>query len=440
MKICVLGFDGGAPQVVFRDERLVNLRRLMDAGVYGLLESVVPPEPVPAWTSFSTSRDPGSLGIYGARERKGYSYTALPAKQTSITKATLWDHLKEKGNKELAVEYSAEFKNIEPYDKNALKDEAFRISHDRWQQLYRSLAEQEWDFLCFVDTGLNRVQHAFWKDFDEKHLRFSPDNPSQNAIPEYYQWLDEQLGAVFELIDDQTIVLVLSAHGAQRLDGEFAINDWLIREGLLVLREHPSTPTPFENLEVDWSRTKAWSEGGSYAKIFCNLQGREPSGVISSEQYDSFLIDLKSRLEGLQDENGSSLQAIIFRPGEIYSQVCNSAPDLLVSLGGLFWRANGEVGHPGVYLRENDGDTCSDSEYGFFILAAPNCPLQGEFDGARLLDMAPTLLDLAGYEIPQSMQGKSLVAGMEKKSANTDPGDGDAQKLIQDRLAGLGYI
>jgi hypothetical protein len=73
-----------------------------------------------------------------------------------------------------------------------------------------------------------------------------------------------------------------------------------------------------------------------------------------------------------------------------------------------------------------------------FILAAPNCPLSGEYEGAHLLDIAPTLLDLAGYEIPESMQGRSLVAGMEKKGPGGRDDEGD--KLIHDRLAGLGYV
>jgi arylsulfatase A-like enzyme len=75
-----------------------------------------------------------------------------------------------------------------------------------------------------------------------------------------------------------------------------------------------------------------------------------------------------------------------------------------------------------------------------FILAAPNCPLSGEYEGARLLDIAPTLLDLAGYEIPDTMQGRSLVAGTAKKTPGGESGDGEAEKTIHDRLAGLGYV
>ena len=76
------------------------------------------------------------------------------------------------------------------------------------------------------------------------------------------------------------------------------------------------------------------------------------------------------------------------------------------------------------------------SEPGMFLLAAPNCPLAGEHVGASLLDLAPTLLDLSGYEIPASMQGRSLVAGMEKRA----PAEEDHEKIIYDRLAGLGYV
>jgi predicted AlkP superfamily phosphohydrolase/phosphomutase len=33
-------------------------------------------------------------------------------------------------------------------------------------------------------------------------------------------------------MEDDTAVLVVSDHGAQRLDGGFCVNEWLYREGL----------------------------------------------------------------------------------------------------------------------------------------------------------------------------------------------------------------
>jgi predicted AlkP superfamily phosphohydrolase/phosphomutase len=436
----------------------------------------------------TTSQDPGSLGVYGFRNRSDHSYDKLAvANSASIKALTIWDHMAREGKKsiivgippnypprrvngisvgcfltpdttrndftyppalkakitELVGEYPVDVKNFRVGDhkKDALKQEIFEMSRKQWQVVRWLLAEQEWDYFHYVDIGLDRMHHAFWNYFDPKHVQFEPDNPYQDVIPEYYRWLDEQIGGVLELLDSDTILLVVSDHGAQRLDGGFAINDWLIREGLLVLNEYPKIPTPFEKLNVNWSKTKVWSEGGYYARVFFNLQGREPQGVVSASEYESFQNEMKARLEALPGEDGKTLKSIVFKPKEIYRAVRNVAPDLIVHLGELYWRSIGSVGHATLHLQENDTgpDGCNHAQYGMFILTAPNCPLSGEYEGARLLNIAPTLLDLAGYEIPDSMQGRSLIAGMEKKSSGGGP-DSEAERIVHDRLAGLGYV
>ena len=102
MKICVLGLDCAAPEVIFGDGRLVNIRRLMDMGAYGRLESVIPPITVPAWMCMTTSQDPGSLGVYGFRNRTGYSYSGLGFATSRASKAPAsWDHLAEQGKKSI---------------------------------------------------------------------------------------------------------------------------------------------------------------------------------------------------------------------------------------------------------------------------------------------------------------------------------------------------
>ena len=237
------------------------------------------------------------------------------------------------------------------------------------------------------------------------------------------------------------MVLVVSDHGAQRLDGGIAVNEWLIREELLVLNEYPTTLTPFDKLNVNWAKTRVWSEGGYYARVFFNVQGREPQGVIPAGEYEHFQNEMKAKLEAMTDEKGQPLRSLVFKPRDLYKNVRNVAPDLIVHFGGLYWRSIGTVGHPAIHVQENDTgpDGCNHAQYGTFILAAPNCPLSGEYEGARLLDIAPTLLDLAGYEIPETMQGQSLVAGLEKKPSTGGPGSGDEQ-IVHDRLAGLGYV
>src|SRR5215813_10584579 len=97
-KICVIGLDCAAPEIVFGDERLTNLRRIMQQGTWGRLESVIPPITVPAWMCMTTSQDPGSLGVYGFRNRTSYSYDGLGVVNSqSFTAPTLWDYFGEHG-------------------------------------------------------------------------------------------------------------------------------------------------------------------------------------------------------------------------------------------------------------------------------------------------------------------------------------------------------
>src|SRR5213075_277560 len=110
-----------------------------------------------------------------------------------------------------------------------------------------------------------------------------------------------------------TLVLVVSDHGAQRLDGGIAVNEWLIREGLLVLNEYPTTLTAFDKLNVNWSKTRVWSEGGYYARVFFNVQGREPNGVIPADEYENFQNEMKAKLEAMTAEKGQPLSSLVFK-------------------------------------------------------------------------------------------------------------------------------
>jgi predicted AlkP superfamily phosphohydrolase/phosphomutase len=486
MRICVLGLDCAAPEVVFGDERLVNIRRLMDSGAYGRLESIVPPITVPAWMCMSTSQDPGSLGVYGFRNRSDYSYEKLGfANSSSIKAFAMWDQLALEGKKSIIMgvppnfpprringisigcfltpdptkddfthptsikskitklvgEYPVDVKNFRTDRKDWLRDEIFRMSRKQWEVAHWLLREQEWDYFHYVDIGLDRVHHGFWNYFDKQHVQYEPGSPYENVIPDYYLWLDQQIGRVMESLDEETILLLVSDHGARRLDGGFAVNQWLIEEGLLVLNQSPKEVTPFNKLDVNWSKTRVWSEGGYYARVFFNVQGREPQGTIAPADYERFRDEMKARFESLVDDKGQPLNSLVFKPNEIYRNLRNVAPDLIVHFGGLSWRSIGTVGYPGLYVQENDTgpDACNHAQFGMFVLSAPNSPLSGVYEGARLLDIAPSLLDLGGYDIPESMQGRSLVAGMEKKKTDT-MGDAGAEQIIHDRLAGLGYV
>ena len=483
MKTLVLGLDCAAPELLLGYEHLTNIRRLMEAGCYGRLESVIPPITVPAWMCMSTSQDPGSLGVYGFRNRADHSYDKLSiVTARSIQTPAIWDYLATEGKRSICIgvppgwpprkvnglwvgcfltpdtskdvfthppELGAKLNALlgEPYpvdakgfrtdDKAWLRDQIFALSRTQFQVVRHLMQNEPWDYFQFVDIGLDRVHHGFWKYHDPNHVDHEPNSPFQHVIRDYYTQLDAEIGRVLELVDlNDTTVLLVSDHGARSLDGGFCVNEWLIQQGDLVLHEYPDTVTPVANLAVDWSRTRAWSEGGYYARVFLNRKGREPQGVIEPADYETYRDDLKARLEATYGPTGQPLGTLVFRPEDVYHQIKNVAPDLIVHFGALAWRSIGGVGYRELHIRENDTgpDDCNHAQFGAFVLASPENQVRGNVEGAHLLDIAPTLLDLGGSNIPSAMQGKPLRLKLASQTA--DGVDFNAEGLRRTKLSG----
>ena len=95
---------------------------------------------------------------------------------------------------------------------------------------------------------------------------------------------------------------------------------------------------------IDWSRSRAWSDGGYYARIFINVEGREPHGTVSSSDYERFRDELAACLAAIPDENGNPMDNRILKPEQIYQCCSNCPPDLLVYFDGLSRRSIGSVG------------------------------------------------------------------------------------------------
>ncbi len=224
--------------------------------------------------------------------------------------------------------YPVDVKGFRTHNKAWLRDEIWAMTRAHFKVVRHCLRNHEWDYFQFVEIGLDRVQHGFWKYHDPLHVLHEPGSPYAETIRDYYRLLDEELGTVLEALTDDTVVLVVSDHGARRLDGGFCVNEWLVREGLLVLNSYPREVTPFAKLDVNWERTRVWSEGGYYARVFLNVKGREPRGVIGAEDYETFRDEIKARLEATTDAGGACLGTLVFKPEEVYRSVRNVAPDL----------------------------------------------------------------------------------------------------------------
>ena len=457
MKTLVIGLDCAAPEILFHHPGLNHIRALMERGCYGRLESVIPPITVPAWMCMSTSQDPGSLGVYGFRNRKDYSYHGLSVvNSSSIQQTAIWDvmgahHLNvvvvgvppsypprrmhgvnvgcfmtpdtkthdytypvsvRQEIDRLVGEYPVDVKGFRTDNKEWLRDQIYDMTRKHFEVIRYLMVTLEWDYFQFVEIGVDRVHHGFWKYHDKQHRQYVPGNPYETLIGDYYAYVDQEIGNLLELLDDDTNVLVVSDHGAQRLEGGFCVNEWLRREGLLVLKEPLTKPTPFSPSLVDWQRTRVWSEGGYYARVFFNVEGREPQGIVPESAYDDLIQEMTARFHALRDDRGEAMGSLVFQPRDLYRRLRNVPPDLIVHFGALYWRSIGGLGYDSLYLQENDTgpDDCNHAQFGSFLLASPNLPVKGEVEGMHLLDVAPTLLDLAELETPESMQGCSLMA------------------------------
>ncbi|HEC33564.1 MAG TPA: phosphodiesterase, partial [Chloroflexi bacterium] len=334
-KVFIAGLDCAPPAVLFQTsaenplglkDQLPNLSHLIDEGLYGPLSSSIPCITVPAWTSMLASKDPGVLGFYGFRNRADHSYDRMfIATANAIHEKRVWEILTEADRTSIVVgvpqtypikplkghlissfltpstsrqytfpnELRHEIDRVldgQPYDvdvgqfrtedKDYLLRQIHQMTEKRFAVIKYLLREKPWHFFMFVEIGLDRIHHGMWKFWDRAHPKYEPGNPYENAIPDYYRYLDRKVGEILGMLDNDTVVLVVSDHGAKAMEGGFAVNEWLRREGLLVLKEEPQYEglVPFEKVEVDWERTTAWGAGGYYARIFLNVEGREPMG------------------------------------------------------------------------------------------------------------------------------------------------------------------
>jgi predicted AlkP superfamily phosphohydrolase/phosphomutase len=455
-KVFILGLDSASPGLVFRRwrERLPNLNRLMSEGLFGPLKSTVPPITCPAWMSMVTSKDPGRLGFYGFRNRRDYSYDKMwIANSGAVKEATIWDIASKAGRKVMIVgvpqtyppkpvngylvtsfltpgiesrytyppdfkeeiasvvgEYVLDVKNFRTDEKDGLLEQIYDMTEKRFKLLTHMLRTKEWDLAMMVEMGPDRIHHGFWKYFDETHRAYEPGSPYETAVFDYYKYLDDRLGEILNLVEGAS-VMVVSDHGAKKMEGGVCINEWLIQNGYLSLKEYPSEVTSLEKVEVDWSRTRAWASGGYYGRLFINVAGREPAGIVPQGEYESFREKLIGEIEAMPDHEGNPLGNRAYKPEDVYRSIKNIPPDLILYFGDLDWRSVGSVGLKSVHTFENDTgpDDANHEQHGILIMRSAEGGIGGSVDGMDIKDVAPTVLNLLGLSVPSDMDGKSIV-------------------------------
>jgi predicted AlkP superfamily phosphohydrolase/phosphomutase len=299
-------------------------------------------------------------------------------------------------------------------DEEAFLKQAWLIFEERKQQLWDVLDKTKKGFATVVFDTSDRISHMFYRYLDPTH----PANEGKDTevhkdvIPEMYGKMDEFIGEVEAKLGDDpdTILMVISDHGFTNFRRGVNLNSWLRDEGYLVLKEGEET-SPDYFRAVDWSKTRAFTLG--LTGIFINRAGREAQGIVTKEELPELCREIKGKLEQLVDPiDGQRVVKEAFLTREIHSgPYADAAPELLIGYHKGFrhsWDcATGSVSKE-IFSNNTkswSGDHCVDPR---LVPGVMLCNRKIDKESPELVDMAPTMLDLFGVDIPHYMQGKPL--------------------------------
>ena len=287
------------------------------------------------------------------------------------------------------------------------RERAMRFELDRFSEGF---------FFMLFDTP-DRVQHMLWRFRDREHPGFEPDLSPELAtrIEEHYRRCDALLSPVLDKADENTLLIVLSDHGFGTFRRAFDTNTWLWQNGLLALKDGRK---PGEDLgdgfaAVDWSKTYAYAVG--LGGIYLNFKGRESGGILEEgSEAERVRNAIQTGLAGFPDPQTQrvAIRSVSRREALYSGAFVENSPDLLVNFHRGFrvsWKsAVGGFSHSMLEdnMRRWSGDHIVDPESVPGILFMNRASLHKQ---ARIIDLAPTVLNYLGVAVPESMEGASLL-------------------------------
>jgi predicted AlkP superfamily phosphohydrolase/phosphomutase len=541
-RVLVIGIDGGTFDLIkpwAEAGDLPNLARMMSEGIHSPLESTIPPVTAPAWSTFATGVNLGKHGVFDFIRPIGGQFDLVNA--TSIRAPTLWQILSQAGRKvgvmnvpvtyppqpvngfviggmlspvngdftyptDLLARYEGKLKpyRIAPHVQYKPGNEAeftadlLDLAERRGEYALQLLTDYPYDFLMFHFQATDNMQHAFWKFVDSSHPRYDPQEATRfgPALKQLYQCVDDYIGRMFDRLDDDTTVIVMSDHGFGSLHYVVNVNLFLMDQGLLKLKKGAwtrlkaklfragLTPASFWHLiertglqnyvwqvskstrnkvvgkflsfdDVDWSQTVAYSIG-HVGQIYVNLRGREPDGIVEpGEQYETVKQRVIDALHQLRHpETGRPLMDRVIPSDQVvHGPHAHRGPDLHLVMDGYQ-----TIAFPlfatdrRIVTRQIRGDSGCHRLHGVFIAQGPEIQRGKTVENPHIMDLAPTILHLMGLPVLEDMDGRVLTEALTssrpvKQQANGATDEKPHGELsqeeeaeVEDRLRALGYL
>ena len=387
-------------------------------------------------------------------------------------------------------------------DRLGFAEESIALMQRMETFLNHFLEEEDPDFLAVRLGATDAIQHFYWRDMDPSHPLHDPAEAERlgHLILHSYQAVDGILGRMLERLGPEWTVLVMSDHGFGPLLGSVNLNMFLLREGFLHLKRDALTRLKLalfrsgfspsrvyrtvarlgaERLakkagrrtrnkvigkflsfdDVDWTRTRAYSLG-HMGQIYVNVKGREPGGIVEREDYEAVREEVARALGKLENpRTGGKLVDRVIRREEVFAGPhLDAAPDLLVVMDDFRYIAFPLFASEAAVITSNIRQNVSGSHRmeGILLARGANIRSGATVSGAKLIDLAPTVLHLMGLPVPDDMDGRVLdelfVRGSGEgrrvefeAAAAAGPGEGyamdaDETAEVEERLRQLGYL
>jgi predicted AlkP superfamily phosphohydrolase/phosphomutase len=161
---------------------------------------------------------------------------------------------------------------------------------------------------------------------------------------------------------------------------------------------------------LDWAHTQAYPGLPSENGIFLNVQGREPAGLVRSDDYEPLRSEIIVALQAWTDPRRSQpVMAAVHRREEVYhGPYVDRAPDIVFEP-----RPGYKVTHlPGEGALLSDVSAALHGFHereGIFMAVGPGIRAGALAEAPSIEDVAPTVLYLLGLSVPEDMDGRVLT-------------------------------
>ena len=557
MKTLVIGLDGVTFDLLgpwIESGELPNLRRLVQQGASGPLETTHPPVSASSWNSYVTGMNPGKHGVVDFVQPEPGSFRVAMTGGASRRTQSFWDWLNGAGFKTglvgIPVTYPPEpvdgfmisgfltpgpdkmwahppelkgelvahlgefllapnerYRSTRHLDR-FLEDLTTSVENRTEAALYL-MRTRPWDHCTVVYWDTDMVQHETWSLLDPSHPRHDARRAAayHGSILAFHRHVDACVGRLLDAAEahaaaegSDLLTMVMSDHGFGPVHSFFLLNTWLASEGYIRFLRRPSTLlkqslfrlgfTPLRAFrftqavglgslrrrvrfqqkagllnrlflsfdDVDWARTRAFGIG-SFGQVYLNLAGSRAQGIVQAgEAAEALKQEITRRALLLRDRRtGQPIIERVLRREEIYQgPYLDQMPDLLIQTRGWEYMAFGHADFGSNRLAEPvRGFSGHHRPHGILVLAGAGVRPGTRLEGAKIVDLAPTLLHAMGAPVPEELDGRVLVEAFAGSPVSARPvaysqaqvykaplaggPAGEEMAEMQEKLRGWGY-